>query len=132
MKIYRSSLQNFESERDDEELPRGEEIAAELLKAIEESRICLIILSENYARSRWCLEELTKIMDCREQMGKLVLPIFCHVEPLHVRGQIQSFGEALADHERNVGHEEGRRKIERWRAALTMVAGITGWWLKNR
>ena len=47
--------------RDDEELPRGEEIAAELLKAIDESRICLIILSENYACSRWCLEELTKI-----------------------------------------------------------------------
>ena len=73
--------------RDDEELPRGEEIAAELLKAIEESRICLIILSE-------CLEELTKIMDCGEQMGKLVFPIFYHVELLHVRGQIRSFGEA--------------------------------------
>ena len=127
--MSRKGIRTF---RDDEELPRGEEIAAELLKAIEESRICLIILSENYARSRWCSEELTKIMDCREQTGKLVLPIFCHVEPLHVRGQIQSFGEALADHERNVGHEEGRRKIEKWRAALTMVAGITGWWLKNR
>ncbi|KAJ9675778.1 hypothetical protein PVL29_024625 [Vitis rotundifolia] len=47
--------------RDDEELPRGEEI----------SRICLIILSENYARSRWCLEELTKIMDCRGANGKI-------------------------------------------------------------
>ncbi|KAJ9675775.1 hypothetical protein PVL29_024622 [Vitis rotundifolia] len=56
--------------RDDEELPR-EEIAAKLLKAIEESRICLIIMSENYARSRWCLEELTKIMDCRGANGKI-------------------------------------------------------------
>ncbi|RVW15993.1 TMV resistance protein N [Vitis vinifera] len=101
-------------------------------KAIEESRICLIILSENYARSRRCLEELTKIMDCREQIGKLVFPIFYHVEPLHVREQIRSFGEALADHERNADHEEGRRKIEKRRATLTMVAGITGWWLKNR
>ncbi|KAL6315641.1 hypothetical protein AAG906_003745 [Vitis piasezkii] len=60
------------STEDTEELRRGEEIAPELLKAIEESRICLIILSENYARSRWCLEELAKIMVCREQMGKLV------------------------------------------------------------
>ena len=83
--------------RDDEELPRGEEIAAELLKAIEESRICLIILSE-------CLEELTKIMDCGEQMGKLVFPIFYHVE------QIRSFGEALADHERNAVREEGKEE----------------------
>ena len=108
--MSRKGIRTF---RDDEELPRGEEIAAELLKAIEESRICLIILSE-------CLEELTKIMDCGEQMGKLVFPIFYHVE------QIRSFGEALAD------HEEGRRKIEKRRATLTMVAGITGWWLKNR
>ncbi|KAJ9675768.1 hypothetical protein PVL29_024615 [Vitis rotundifolia] len=112
--LNRKGIRTF---RDDEVLPRGEEIASELLKAIEESRICLIILSENYAR---------------EQMGKLVFPIFYLVEPLHVRGQIRSFGEALADHERNAGHEEGRRKIERCRAALTMVAGITGWWLKNR
>ena len=67
--------------RDTEELRRGEEIAPELLKAIEESRICLIILSKNYARSRWCLEELAKIMDCREQMGKLVFPILYHVDP---------------------------------------------------
>ena len=56
--MSRKGIRTF---RDDEELPRGEEIVAELLKAIEESRICLIILSENYARSRWCLEELTKI-----------------------------------------------------------------------
>ncbi|KAL6316577.1 hypothetical protein AAG906_018832 [Vitis piasezkii] len=95
-----------------------------MMKSFQEEKrlICLIILSENYARSRWCLEELTKIMDCGEQMGKLVFPIFYHVEPMHVRGQIRSYGEALADHERNA----------RWRAALTMVAGITGWWLKNR
>ncbi|RVW45367.1 hypothetical protein CK203_112899 [Vitis vinifera] len=71
-------------------------------------------------------------MDCKEQIGKLVFPIFYHVEPLHVREQIRSFGEALADHERNADHEEGRRKIEKRRATLTMVAGITGWWLKNR
>ncbi|KAJ9675763.1 hypothetical protein PVL29_024611 [Vitis rotundifolia] len=66
--LNRKGIRTF---RDDEELPRREEIAAELLKAIEESRICLIILSENYARSRWCLEELTKIMDCRGANGKI-------------------------------------------------------------
>ena len=44
--------------------------------------------------------------------------------------QIGSYGEALADHERNANHEEGRNKIERWRAELTMVAGVTVWWLK--
>ncbi|KAL6316614.1 hypothetical protein AAG906_018869 [Vitis piasezkii] len=61
--LYRTlNRKGIRTVREDEELPR-EEIAAELLKAIEESRIYLIILSENYARSRWCLEELTNIMD---------------------------------------------------------------------
>ncbi|KAM3305711.1 hypothetical protein P3S67_012578 [Capsicum chacoense] len=38
--------------RDDDELRRGREIASELLKAIEESRISIVIFSENYASSR--------------------------------------------------------------------------------
>ena len=50
--------------RDDEGLSRGEEIARDLLKAID-----LVILSRDYANSRWCLEELTKIMECRVEMG---------------------------------------------------------------
>ncbi|KAL6316686.1 hypothetical protein AAG906_019617 [Vitis piasezkii] len=96
-------------ERDDEELPRGEEIAAELLKAIEESRICLIILSENYGRSRGgdialgLLHAIEKsrlvliilsvsIMKCRKEMGKFVFPVFHHVDPSHVRTQRGSYG----------------------------------------
>ncbi|KAH0658924.1 hypothetical protein KY289_027672 [Solanum tuberosum] len=53
--------------KDDEKLERGRPISAELLKAIEESRIAIIVFSENYASSKWCLEELTKIMDCVEK-----------------------------------------------------------------
>ncbi|XP_034674393.1 disease resistance protein RUN1-like [Vitis riparia] len=91
--------------RDNEELGRGEEIAPELLKAIEESRICLIVLSENYARSKWYLDELAKIMDCRQKMGKLVFPIFYHVEPFRVRGQTGSYEEAFEMHEKNADQE---------------------------
>ncbi|RVW64922.1 TMV resistance protein N [Vitis vinifera] len=116
--------------RDHEELRRGEEIAAELLKAIEESRICVVILSKNYARSRWCLDELVKIMGWKKCMGQLVLPIFYQVDPSNVRKQKGSYGEALADHERNAD-EEGMSKIKRWREALWNVGKISGWCLKN-
>ena len=116
--------------RDNEELGRGEDIAPELLKAIEESRICLIVLLENYARSKWCLDELAKIMDCRQKMAKLVFPIFYHVEPFHVRGQTGSYEEAFEMHEKNAD-QEGMQKIQRWRKALTMVANISGWILQN-
>eukprot|EP00261_Vitis_vinifera_P032184 XP_019073427.1 PREDICTED: TMV resistance protein N-like [Vitis vinifera] len=116
--------------RDDEELRRGEEIAAELLKAIEESRICVVILSKNYARSRWCLDELVKIMEWKQCMGQLVFPIFYQVDPSNVRKQMGSYGEALADHERTAD-EEGMSKIKRWREALWNVAKISGWCLRN-
>ncbi|MCI49022.1 TMV resistance protein N-like, partial [Trifolium medium] len=48
-------------------LLQGEEIAPSIFHAIEVSRIAIIIFSNNYASSRWCLDELTKILDCYEE-----------------------------------------------------------------
>uniref|UniRef100_A0A6N2LLC9 TIR domain-containing protein n=1 Tax=Salix viminalis TaxID=40686 RepID=A0A6N2LLC9_SALVM len=53
--------------RDDNELPRGEEISPQLLRAIEGSRISVVVFSTNYASSRWCLDELVKIIECRQK-----------------------------------------------------------------
>ncbi|XP_042962564.1 disease resistance protein RUN1-like [Carya illinoinensis] len=58
----------------DEHLERGKEISLTLLKAIEESRISIIVLSKNYASSTWCLEELMKILECREMKQQIVIP----------------------------------------------------------
>ena len=120
--LNRKGIRTF---RDAEELRKGEEIAPELLKAIEESRICLIILSKNYARSRWCLDELVKIMEWRQSMGQLVFPIFYHVDPSDVRRQTGSYEQAFERHERNPD------QIQRWRGALTVVANINGWYLQD-
>lgn len=46
----------------DYNLERGEEITPALLKAIERSLISVIVFSENYASSRWCLDELVHIL----------------------------------------------------------------------
>ncbi|KAL6316703.1 hypothetical protein AAG906_019634 [Vitis piasezkii] len=100
-----------------------QDIAPGLLYAIEKSRLVLVILSHNYARSNWCLDELMKIMECREEMGKIVFPVFYHVDPSHVRNQKGSYGEALAYHERN-GFDH---KTQRWRAALSEVGSLSGW-----
>jgi hypothetical protein len=83
---------------DDEELQRGNEITPSLLEAIEDSRISVVVLSENYASSSFCLNELVKIIDCIEGKGRLVCPIFYHVDPSDVRKQTGSYGEALALH----------------------------------
>ncbi|GLT71272.1 hypothetical protein SLA2020_433050 [Shorea laevis] len=53
--------------RDDEELPRGNHISTELLKAIQGSRVSIVVFSKGYASSRWCLDELVEIMHCGDE-----------------------------------------------------------------
>ncbi|XP_021802112.1 TMV resistance protein N-like, partial [Prunus avium] len=110
---------------DEEELRRGEEISPALLKAIEESRICTIIFSQNYAWSRWCLDELVKILQCKESKGQMVFPIFYKVDPSDVRNQKGNFGEALANHEGQF--KNNIENVAKWRIALTEAANLSGW-----
>ena len=116
--------------RDDKELEMGKPISLELLEAIEKSRIAVIIFSENYASSTWCLEELAKIVECRDRGILTVLPIFYHVQPTDVRYQTNTFKGAFAKHEKRF--EENPEKVQKWRAALTSVANLSGKTLKDR
>ncbi|XP_030964961.1 putative disease resistance protein At4g11170 [Quercus lobata] len=84
-------VKGINSFRDDEKLERGKPISLELLKAIEESRFSVVILSKDYASSPWCLDELAKIIACKEDMGMIVLPVFHYVEPSDVRKQMGTF-----------------------------------------
>lgn len=114
--------------RDDEGLSRGEEIAPSLLTAIEKSRCALVILSEHYADSKWCLKELAKIIECRAEKGLMVYPVFYHVDPADVRHQRGSYGDAFDNHERN-GLDP--RQTQRWRDALMEVDNLAGWHLQS-
>ncbi|XP_040364390.1 disease resistance protein RPV1-like [Rosa chinensis] len=110
---------------DDDDLPRGEEISEALLRAIEGSKLSLIVFSENYASSKWCLEELVHIIECRRSKNQMVRPIFYKVDPSDVRHQRGTFGKALAEHERRF--QDDKNKVSRWRAALLEAANLSGW-----
>ncbi|PRQ24005.1 putative TIR domain, P-loop containing nucleoside triphosphate hydrolase [Rosa chinensis] len=110
---------------DDDDLPRGEEISEALLRAIEGSKLSLIVFSENYAFSKWCLDELVHILGCRRSKNQMVRPIFYKVDPTDVRHQRDTFGEALAEHERIF--KDDMDKVLRWRAALLEAANLSGW-----
>ncbi|XP_052308874.1 disease resistance-like protein DSC1 [Populus trichocarpa] len=60
----------------DNKLDGGEKIEPALLERIEESFISLVIFSENYADSTFCLRELSKILECMETKQQMVLPVF--------------------------------------------------------
>ena len=66
------------------------------------------------------MDELVKIVECMEEMGQTVLPIFYDVEPSEVRNQTGAFEKAFGDHERSFTNN--LEKVERCRAALTEVA----------
>ncbi|KAM5575990.1 TMV resistance protein N [Rosa sericea] len=110
---------------DDEELRKGEEISSALLKAIEGSKISIVIFSENYASSKWCLDELVQILQCKELKQQLVWPVFYKVDVSDVRYQKGKYGEALAKHE--FRHKDNMDKVKRWRTALRDAANLSGW-----
>lgn len=116
--------------RDDLNLERGKAIAPELLKAIEESRISVIVFSRSYASSTWCLDEVIKIAQCMNSTGQLVLPIFYDVDPSEVRKQTGKYQEAFDKHEE--AFRNNIEKVHKWRAALAEVANLSGWDRKDQ
>ncbi|KAJ4719022.1 TIR-NBS-LRR disease resistance-like protein [Melia azedarach] len=108
----------------DNQLKRGGEISPSLLDVIEESKISVIIFSKQYASSRWCLDELVKILKCKNKYGQIVIPVFYHIDPSDVRNQTGIFGDSFSKLERQF---QGRlEKLQRWRIALREAANISG------
>ncbi|KAB1199117.1 TMV resistance protein N [Morella rubra] len=111
-------------------LRNGVTISPAHVKTIEESRISIIIFSENYASSTWCLDELIIILECRKMKKQHVLPVFYGVDPSHVRNQTKSFEKPFADLKERFKNDI--KKVQRWRKALREVAGYSGFhWKKE-
>ncbi|KAL7618334.1 hypothetical protein Lser_V15G03480 [Lactuca serriola] len=124
---------NINTFLDDEEIETGEDLKPELESAIKASRASVIVLSKNYASSTWCLDELVLILEQRMTSNHIVIPIFYHVEPTHVRKQLSSFGDAMAKHRQMMEAETNAdkrsqlaQKMDRWNKALIEVANLKG------
>ncbi|XP_062006761.1 probable disease resistance protein At4g27220 isoform X2 [Rosa rugosa] len=110
---------------DDRDLEVGYVITPALLAAIKESRFAIVVLSQNYASSAWCLEELREI--CLSMEDNRILPLFYdHVDPTDVRYQKKgNFKKAFSKHVKSGRHQS--EKVKEWQAALNKVANISGW-----
>ncbi|XP_057749889.1 disease resistance protein RUN1-like isoform X3 [Arachis stenosperma] len=119
--------------RDDTKLEKGGPISAGLLQAIEGSQVLIVVFSMDYASSTWCLQELAQIADCIQIPGHRVLPVFYNVSPSEVRKQSGNYEKAFMEHEERFKDDaEMMEQVLRWRAALTQVANLSGWDVKDK
>ncbi|KAK8553050.1 hypothetical protein V6N13_055827 [Hibiscus sabdariffa] len=102
-------------------------ISPALSQAIAASRLSIIVLSSQYAFSKSCLAELSDIMDRRGSHGQIVLPIFYHVDPSHVRNFAGSFKTSFDGHESNRPLDE----VKRWKAAFAEAGKLKGWHIEG-
>ncbi|CAN1830483.1 Disease resistance protein L6 [Linum perenne] len=125
--LVRSKIRTF---RDEEDLWKGETIGPSLVKAITESKIHIPIFTIGYASSRWCLQELAKMVDCRKTGGEggkgqqVILPVFYFITPRDVRHPDSGpYKEAFEVH--NQSHDPVT--ISGWKEALKEVGVMKGW-----
>lgn len=93
------------------------------MKAIQSSRIAVVVFSRNFATSDWCLNELVKILECKSKLRQKVLPVFYNVNPSEVREQTGNFAQGLLI-------DGPQNKVNSWRNALREAANLAGEHLK--
>ncbi|KAL8090660.1 hypothetical protein AgCh_039915 [Apium graveolens] len=107
---------------DDPELRTGENISEALIRAIYESKTYIVVFSENYASSKWCLDELVEIYKCHKSAQRLVIPVFYKIDASVIRYQIGSFKDAFEKHQARYEME----MVNEWRLTLKEVADLSG------
>ncbi|CAN0905399.1 Disease resistance protein L6 [Linum grandiflorum] len=94
-----------------------------------ESKVYIPILTQNYASSKWCLQELAKMVDCWKSGGgakgqHIILPVFFFIDPRDVRHpDSSSYKEAFE--QLSLKHDP--ETILEWKEALQEVGKMKGW-----
>ncbi|CAN1298887.1 Disease resistance protein L6 [Linum perenne] len=119
--LVHSKIHTF---KDDDEMRKGEGIWPTLVKAINQSKVYVLILSKNYAHSKWCLNELVEIVEYWKRDNRhIILPIFYMVDPRDVRHQSGPYHEAFQQHEKRFDPST----IQTWKNALKKIGDLKGW-----
>ncbi|KAK1368889.1 hypothetical protein POM88_034981 [Heracleum sosnowskyi] len=113
---------------DNENINLGDKIDETIKKAIKYSKSAIVILSDKFASSKHCLNELVLILERNTTSKYFVIPIFYYVETDDVNHQLGKFGDAF----KQLKKQHNDDKIEKWRAALAQIGGILGKEIKEK
>ncbi|KAK7283872.1 hypothetical protein RIF29_13620 [Crotalaria pallida] len=109
----------------DYRLQKGDDVWPSLVQAIQDSTVSLVIFSQNYASSTWCLNELIEIMEQHnKKKGHVVVPVFFKIDPSHVRKQTHSYQTAFTKHEQDI--KISCNMIHKWKETLFQAANLSG------
>ncbi|KAI9073727.1 hypothetical protein K1719_044326 [Acacia pycnantha] len=89
----------------------GKDTRLKFTNHLDEAFKRIVVISKTYANSKWCLDELQKILESRKTLHRQVFPIFYDVDPADVRKQTKTFGKALAKHEKIFGKTQRKCRI---------------------
>lgn len=122
--------------KDDKTLQIGDSISDEIEEAIKNSKFAVMVISPNYVSSTWCLNELQLIMECHNKKQLIAVPIFYNVDPSDVRHQRGTFSLQRYEYSKfmllfSSEKQKKAAKVQKWREALTQVAGTAGKNLSN-
>ncbi|XP_018465026.2 probable disease resistance protein RPP1 [Raphanus sativus] len=111
--------EQFKTFKQEEEIPLNQPASSQVIEAIENSEIAIVVISKNYTASVSCLDELAKITECWKKQSLVVAPVFYEVDPSDVLGQASNLGE-----DNDGGNSNNLEKVERWRNALASLVDI--------
>lgn len=110
-------------------LSKGE-YRPQLHRGIKQSRFLIVVFLENFASSQWCLDELVKIMACKETTKeRQVIPVFYKIEPSEISYQTGKTGEHFTRFSKKFWAD--LVKLRTWRAAMEDAANLSGFTFKE-
>jgi len=79
---------------DKEELEARQNIPSQIEQGIRGASSHIVIFSDTYAKSTWCLDELVLMVESVKS-GKIILPVFHKVQNSVLRGRHVAIGKGL-------------------------------------
>ena len=124
--LIRQGISTF---KNDKRLEEGEPIPSQLLQAVKDSRISIVVFTRDYANSIWCLEEVATIVDCCQELEQFVIPIFYDVDPSDVRKHTGAYKNAFVSLKKQFRQDPS--KVHRWKKALEYLGNMPGLVVRN-
>lgn len=87
---------------------------------------CTHLRIKNYAKSRWCLDELLLILEQRRNFNHFVLPVFLSRQSFPSQESTRKLRHTIVVEEGVKGSKWTKYNVNRWKAALAEVANLAG------